>query len=386
MTRTPPTSSDVELIDMGEHLSDETVEDLLSGNRDTDALGRLLGAIKAEFAAIDAPEPSPELMAFIDDAHHVAGHGSSPIDELSIARKRRRRLVAVAVTGTTVGKLMIGVSAAAASVAGMHATGLVDIPVLRDRSTPSEAVVADADRTPPDTLPISIAPATTVPADDLYSFDVDDAGTVEIGVTDAEVVTASAHARPGWTSEVDNTDSSVDIAFDSSIETLDVRAVLENDLLHVVISSRRTGDTREFWLDSDNEPTVPNQPGRPSPPLEYTPVPESDRTDEDSDLDDRNDSDDTSDDIDDDVDSDDVDDVDESEDVDESDDLDDLEDLDDLDESDVDESEAEVGDEADELRPVDESDADIRESDEQQPDEPGQDDDTSDAAPDDELD
>ncbi len=266
---------------MGEQLNDDTVEHLLSGNRDSDELGRLLGAIKAEFAAIDAPEPSPELRSFIDNATHAAGAAPAPTDELSIARKRRLRFAAVAATGTTLGKLMIGVSAAAASVAGMHATGLVDVPVLPDRGTPPESLaISDTNQPPPATLPATVLPEPSVSADTLYSFEAVDAGTVDIGVTNAEVVAAFANTEPGWKSQVSFTDTTVDIAFNRSGDTLDVRAVLDGDLLHVVITDHRTGTTEEFWLDNDSNPTLPDQTPQPEQPLESTPAPESTRTDD----------------------------------------------------------------------------------------------------------
>ena len=266
---------------MGEQLDDDTVEHLLSGTRDGDDLGRLLGAIKAEFDAIDAPEPSPALQAFIDDASSAAGVATAPTDELSIARKRRRRVAAVAVAGTTLGKLMIGMSAAAASVAGLHATGMVDVPVLPNRGQPPESVAIDTTNpAPATTLRPTISPQPTVPADILYSFDAVDAGTVDIGVTDNEVVSAIANAEPGWKSQVSTTDAAVEVAFNRARDRVDVRAVLDGGLLHVVISDRRAGTTEEFWLDNDNNPTLPDRAPEPEQRPELTPAPANAGTDD----------------------------------------------------------------------------------------------------------
>lgn len=262
---------------MGDQLNDDTVEHFLSGTRDSDDLGRLLGAIKSSFDAIDAPEPSAELRSFIDNATSAPAAATVPADEISIARKRRRRIAAVAVTGTTMGKLMIGVSAAAASVAGMHAAGLVDIPVLPDRRHPAESM-AISDTTPASTTTSQevIPPQPTTPAGIAYSFEANDAGTINIGATNSKIVTATADTGPGWKSQVSTTASTVDVTFKQASDRIDVQASLDHGLLHVIINDHRTGTTDEFWLDNDNNPTLPDQ--APQQP-EITPTPDSASTD-----------------------------------------------------------------------------------------------------------
>jgi hypothetical protein len=113
---------------MSEHLNDEAVEALLSGHERDQPLGALLASIADHYGTIDPAAPGPELAALISTG---LTDGAAVVD-LAGARRRRKGAIIAAVTGTVVGKVLIGVSVAAASVAGMQASGIVDVPMLPD--------------------------------------------------------------------------------------------------------------------------------------------------------------------------------------------------------------------------------------------------------------
>jgi hypothetical protein len=112
---------------MSDHLNDEAVEALLSGHERDQPLGALLASIADHYGTIEPAAPGPELAAFIS----TGGTDDVAVVDLG-ARRRRKGAIIAAVTGTVIGKVLIGVSVAAASVAGMQASGIVDVPMLPD--------------------------------------------------------------------------------------------------------------------------------------------------------------------------------------------------------------------------------------------------------------
>ncbi len=142
---------------MPEHLNDEAVEALLSGHERDQPLGALLASIADHYGAIASSDPRPELATFISTGGTDAAAGVDLIG----ARRRRKRAVAAALTGTVVGKMMIGVSVAAASVVGMQARGIVDVPMLPDAH--HRIVVQQPE--PAETIqPTPTQPTTSMPA------------------------------------------------------------------------------------------------------------------------------------------------------------------------------------------------------------------------------
>jgi len=183
---------------MSDHLNDEAVEAFFSGHRRDQPLGELLASIADHYEAIPCPVPGPELAAFIstgalDDAELV---------DLIGARRRRQRAIIAALTGTVVGKVMIGVSVAAASVAGMQASGIVDVPMLPDAH--HGTFVQNPEPEPVDTRgttpPTSSLPTSSLPTPVTARLDVDaregSSDGFRLGEDAGSVVNEGPHPKP----------------------------------------------------------------------------------------------------------------------------------------------------------------------------------------------
>ena len=150
---------------MSDHLNDEAVEALLSGHERDRPLGALFASIADHYGVIRPTDPGPELATFIS----TGGADAAAMVDLIGARRRRKRAVIAALTGTVVGKVMIGVSVAAASVAGMQASGMVDVPMLPDAHHRTVVQYPEPAETTPPTTSLSTPVVTTlagVPSDD----------------------------------------------------------------------------------------------------------------------------------------------------------------------------------------------------------------------------
>jgi hypothetical protein len=181
---------------MSEHLNDEAVEALLSGHERDQPLGALLASIADHYGAIAPSDPRPELATFIS----TGGADDATAVDLIGVRRRRKRAVAAALTGTVVGKMMIGVSVAAASVVGMQARGMVDVPMLPD--THHRTVVQQPEPTE-STEPTPDRPSAPVPTPVVTTLAVapgDDASN-ESSAPSAPIVANGAPATPGDAAE-----------------------------------------------------------------------------------------------------------------------------------------------------------------------------------------
>lgn len=245
---------------MSDDLNDDAIEAYLSGQARDEPLGRLLASIGDHYASIPSPEPGPELSAI------MAGEPPAVDDvvDRSITRRRRKRAVAAALTGTVVGKVMIGVSVAAASVAGMQATGIVQVPVLpgphHDGLVSSDEPAPSTSTTPPTT---SDAPA--VEPDFSHLFPARDAGTVDLAVRDGAFVWVRPAPAEGWSHTLEQQPTDALVTFLGAAGSVDVHATIEGDRLHVVVVDHRDGSSEEFWLDDDGRPTA--GPDQPVPPV-----------------------------------------------------------------------------------------------------------------------
>ena len=134
---------------MMDHFSDDEVEELLSGTGDPSPLGAALDSIRHHYASIPAADPGPELSEFVSldlvESFSTPASVTDVVVDLSDASRQRRRLPIAAVAGTVVGKLVIGVSVAAASIGGFHAGGLVDVPLLPEISTDRDDAATSTD-------------------------------------------------------------------------------------------------------------------------------------------------------------------------------------------------------------------------------------------------
>ena len=113
---------------MSDNLNDDAVEAFLSGQAGDEPLGALLASIADRYRAIEPSDPRPELAAFIS----TGGADAAVVVDLIGQRRSRKTAIIAVLTGTLAGKVLIGVSVAAASVAGMQARGTIDVPMLPD--------------------------------------------------------------------------------------------------------------------------------------------------------------------------------------------------------------------------------------------------------------
>ncbi len=174
---------------MSDHLNDEAVEALLSGHHRDEPLGELLASIADQYATIEPSPLTPELAAFIA----TGALGGREVTDLIGARRRRKRVAMAALTGTVVGKVMIGVSVAAASVAGMQASGIVEVPMLP--GTHHGTVVRIPEQTPDDT-PETTPPTSAVPAPVVITVDGRDDSSDEPGADPNPIAANGALPTP----------------------------------------------------------------------------------------------------------------------------------------------------------------------------------------------
>jgi hypothetical protein len=256
---------------MSDDLNDDAAEAFFSGGAQDEPLGRLLASIADHYASIPPPPPGPELAALMTDRPADSG----AVDR-SITRRRRKRVVAAALTGTALGKVVIGVSAAAASVAGMQASGIVQLPGLPGAHTSSAPATTITTTSSPTT---STAP--TIDPEFTRRLQVRDAGSVVFAVGDDEFLWIHPSASAGWTHTLRQRPMAAVVTFGAASGTVTVDATIEGDFLHVIVLDQRDGSSDEYWFDSDGRPT--DDPNRrtnvaaaPDPETPPAPVPVDD--------------------------------------------------------------------------------------------------------------
>jgi hypothetical protein len=249
---------------MSDDLNDAAIEAALSGHAPDEPLGQLLASIADRYASIPPAPPGPELAALMTGPSIAGG-----VVDRSISRRRRRRVVAAALTGTVLGKVVIGVSVAAASVAGMQASGIVQVPGLPGTH---HGGLGSASPTTVTTTTNSSTTSTTPSIDPEFTqrLQARDAGTVEFGVADDAFLWVRPAAAAGWTHTLEQQPTTALVTFRGESGTISVDATIEGDVLHVTVLDQRDGSSDEFWFDGDGHPI--DDPARPTPPLD-TPGP-----------------------------------------------------------------------------------------------------------------
>lgn len=278
---------------MNEDMNDERAEALLTGEDADGPLGATLSSMRRTLSESPAPAPGAALSEFVSTdllATYVAeaSPSTNPVKE--------RKMNISAFVGTVAGKILIGATVAAASVGGVQASGVADIPgvdVLPFVDDHSEEVVdesydsddessdsADHDETDdssdvdhadsPDS-PDSVDDADSDDDDsedddsddasedvfvviDARTFDVAGVGTVTVeGDSDAGLSVTGTTAADGWTASIDTEgsgDAEVTFRSDEGDEEVEFEAEIDDGALRVRVRDSRAADSdHEAWYD-----------------------------------------------------------------------------------------------------------------------------------------
>ena len=287
------------------HLSDEQIEGLLAGSSTTSAeepIALFVEELRETLTTQGAPQPTPALAEYlgVTPAGAMFGPDTHRVDEIEIvdlratsapSRKKHKMFTSfTAFAGTAVGKIAFGTAVAAASVAGAHSVGIVDVPILPDTNS-REIVLATASSsstsstststtsststtavtTPGSTAPTFPSPtstststsSTSTPAtfSGALTFTLPGVGTVSVEASEGKVSPTGTSAEDGWTGSVHEVKADeVEFRFTNGTDTIDIEVEIEDGLWKVRVRDRSTDDREFFWFDQDGNP-VTSPPG-----------------------------------------------------------------------------------------------------------------------------
>ncbi len=299
---------------MHEHLNDDDAERLLSGEATGDPLAATLESLRHHYRSVAPAVPGDALSEFVSvdlvaefteatDASLADAPEVADVIELPSPNKKDRKMSLSTLIGTAAGKVLIGATVAAASVGGVHAAGVIDVPILPDVEADEVDIVAgepdvgddaliefgddddsddddsddsdsdsdsDSDDGPDndsdddesdddsDDDDSASGPATLLVIEPT-SFDVLDGGSVTIqGDSVNGLVVVDATPADGWTAEIDASEEEGEagVNFRRGDERVDFRAEIEDGHLRVRFRDRRTDSLEEVWFDEDGNVTT----------------------------------------------------------------------------------------------------------------------------------
>lgn len=272
---------------MEDRLTDDEVEQILAGETEDGAVGSAFRAIKARYEAIPAAEPAGPLAEFVSAelvrSSYDAAEGAEAASVISLdaAPSRRRAARLAALTGTLVGKALVGATIAAASVAGIHAGGIVDVPVLpqgmiladelsalettEESSMETSEADADTSATRAQGADDGQPPASAIPPDssdgsgagatlDETTIPVADAGMITVTFDRDHIITFVAVANEGWDVDAEQDVLRAQASFHGPQDvSVGVRVEVTTDGLQVDIDDDRDDPERDTADDDETE-------------------------------------------------------------------------------------------------------------------------------------
>ena len=290
------------------HLSDEQIEGLLAGLSTTSAeepIALFVEELRETLTTQGGTQPTPALAEYlgVTPAGVMFPPDTHRVDEIEIvdlratsapSRKKHKMFTSftsfTAFAGTAVGKIAFGTAVAAASVAGAHSVGIVDVPILPDTnsreivlatdsssstsststststtsSTPTTAVTTPGSTAPTSPSPTSTSTSSTsTPAtvSGAFTFTLPGVGTVSVEASEGKISPTGTSAEDGWTGSVLEVKADeVEFRFTNGTDTIDIEVEIDHGLWQVRVLDRSTDDRELFWFDQDGNP-VTSPPG-----------------------------------------------------------------------------------------------------------------------------
>ena len=184
-----------------------------------------------------------------------------------------------AAAGTTVGKIVLTGTAAAAIVTGAAATDAIDVPGIGpdteivstfddstdDSPSSSSTMTSTSTTAPASTSSTTASPTITaaievaglgLPDIDNTTISAADAGTLTVRVLDGQLVPVSIDPADGWTAtdESSPSENEIEVSFRRGGDRVDVEIEIDDGMVRVRVRDRRTDE--ETFTNLDGTPFV----------------------------------------------------------------------------------------------------------------------------------